>query len=556
MPASRLFLGCLLTLLGAGCGGSSGGDTGTGAPDAGTPAYPLVAPPERDADLFVFEPFDYDDTSYPSGLSGREGGFGFANPWNDADGDVSDRVIGGSDLPVASDLAPASSGGRSIHWGTTSTAIFRNFDRTFGEDGSTVWVSYRWISTDTDAAEGLQVVDFNDAGAGFGCVVGQVRGLAGDDLNDGMYELADHASSTNADLAARDQAMHFVLLRFTFGAGNADTVDGWWDPTAATFDAGSPDASIAASDASFSRITLRSAAADSLDELRIGATFAAVTTPSQNMAVYRIGNSLTWDSQPEGIEALAGQAGFQHDEGFHINCGNTLENIVANPAQVCVPPVGEYGTWDAALPGRTWDAITCQPHYGAASTLADDEVSILTLIDSVRTNPLNAETKIYVYGAWPQRPNFRVTWEGAVIDDDATPTVLAREYFSHLVTRLRAATSARVYLIPVGEVLFELDTRLRSGEVPGLANLDELYRDDIHLSNDLGRFVAGLTVFATLYATMPDSAGSGVPGGITKPEQWYGASATPFTPAFYTAVYASIRTVVPGHPHTGVAATP
>lgn len=549
MTRCGLFLMCVA--LGA-CGGATGEIPAPTQletpPDLEPTGYPVVSAPTRDPALHVFEPFNYPDTTYPNGLSGQEGAFGFAHPWNDADGDVQDRVIGGNELPVTSDMAPPSTGGRSIHWGTSSTAIFRDLDQTYGADGSTTWVSFRWISTDAATFEGLQVVDFNDTSGAFGCLVGQVRGLAGDDANDGMYELGDHASQVSADISVRDQLIHFVLVRFTFGTADADTVDCWWDPTSATFDEGSPDASINATDASFDRITLRSASADSLDELYIGTTLDAVTEPAQRMAVYRVGNSLTWDSQPDGIEALAGQAGFLHDEGYHINCGNTLENIHAAPAQVCIPPVPEYGTWDAALPGAAWEAVAFQPHYGGTSTLGSDEAAILAMIDDAHTNPLNADTRFYVYAAWPMRPAFAATWIAAVADNDATPTTLAREYFVHLMKRLRAATTSPVYVIPVGEVLFDLDQRLQAGDVPGLTGINQLYRDDIHLTHDLGRFVAGLTTYATLHATDPT--------GIVKPERWYGASPTPFTQAFYDAAYAAVWSVVSTHPYAGIVAGP
>ncbi len=474
-----------------------------------------------------------------------EGAIGFAHPWNDADGDVMDRVIGGSELPVASDMAPPSEGGRSIHFGTTSTAIYREFDRTYGADGSSVWVSYRWISTDTTSNESLQLVDFNDSSGGFGCVIGQIRGLAGADLADGMYDLGDHSSGVHTPIAPRDQAIHFVLLRFTFGPGDADLVDLWWDPMEATFDANSPHASIAVTDASFSRITFRSGtSADSVDEFYLGSTLESVTQSVNQMSVYRIGNSLTWDSQPEGIEAMAAQAGFVHDEGFHINCGNTLTNIVSNPSQVCISPVGEYGTWDTALSGHRWHAVTMQPFRGGTSTLASDEASILALIDEASTNPLNADTVYYVYAAWPMLPDYAMKWDGVVVDDDATPTVLARQYFDYLMGRLRLSTQSRVYLIPVGEVLYDLDARLRAGAVPGLTRIDDLYRDGIHLSHDLGRFVAALTTYATLYATDPT--------GIIKPESWYGTTAAAYSPEFYMTVYESVWSVVSGHEFTGV----
>lgn len=519
---------------------------GGGSTPPAAPAYPLVQALLPNPDLLACEPFLYDSSSYPDGVHGQEGGIGFAGPWNDADGDVTERIIGAHTLSVASDMAPSAAGGRSIQFGTTGTSIFREFAEPFGADGTTIWVSYRWITTDTAAGEGLQVVDFNGATGGFGCLVGQLRGLAGDDPNDGMVELGDHASRVSADIAARDQAAHFVLLRFTFGAGDADEVACWWDPMLADFEASMPDASIRVSDASFSRITLRSGSAtqaDSIDELYIGTTVDAVTTAADHTAVYRVGNSLTWDSQPMGIEALAGQAGYLHIQGHHINCGNTLPNIVANPAQVCVMPVGAFGTWDAALRGSRWDAVTCQPHPGPGSTLAADEASILALIAEARANAANADARFYVYAAWPGHADIQGTWSSLVDDADDTPTIQARAYFTHLIRRLRAATDALVYVIPVGEVLFQLDAKLRAGDVPGLSTIADLYRDDIHLSYDLGRFVAGVTTYATIHARDPR--------GLMKPAGWYGGS-TGFTPAFLEAVHTCVWDVVSRHPYSGV----
>ncbi len=525
------------------CGGTSGS---TPQPPSSPPGdESVILPPPTSAALLAFEPFNYPDTSYPSGLSGQEGGFGFAHPWNDADGDVQDRVIGGDQLVVTSPLAPPSTGGRSIHFGTSSTAIFRDLDTEYGADDTEIWVSVRWISTDTAASEGLQVIDFNRADGGFGTVVGQIRGLANDDLLDGMYEVGHHPTRTSADLGPRDQAAHFLVLRFTFGVGDVDTVDAWIDPTDGGFDRVASDATVQATNAAFSRVTLRSAAADSIDELRIGTTKNAVIQPSQRMTVYRIGNSLTWDSQPNGIEALAGQRQYLHDEGYHIRCGQTLENIWAVPNDTCVAPVPEYGTFTGALSTKTWNAVTMQPFPGGTSTLLDDEETILNMIDLARQHAGNAKTRYYIYAAWPQRTNYAASWDRAVADDDAAPTVMAREYFEHLVTRVRDATGAAVYVIPVGEVLYELDGRLRAGQVPGLTGIADLYRDDTHLALDTGRFVAGLTVFSTLYAQDPS--------GIVKPEQYYGASDLPFTAELYAAVYGAVWTVVSTHPATGVA---
>ena len=110
--------------------------------------------------------------------------------------------------------------------------------------------------------------------------------------------------------------------------------------------------------------------------LLLMAAEAATAAPQ----VYRIGNSLTWDSQPKAIEALAAQRGLKHVEAYHINCGKSLQRIWTHPEEVCVKVVEPYGTFGKALPGFDWNAVTFQPHPGGDSTLATDEARILDLI--------------------------------------------------------------------------------------------------------------------------------------------------------------------------------
>jgi len=70
-------------------------------------------------------------------------------------------------------------------------------------------------------------------------------------------------------VALGDQAAHYVMLRFDFGTNDADVVSVWWDPMQASFSPASPTASLSVSNASFSRVTLGSSSADTMDELRI-----------------------------------------------------------------------------------------------------------------------------------------------------------------------------------------------------------------------------------------------------------------------------------------------
>ncbi len=232
--------------------------------------------------------------------------------------------------------------------------------------------------------------------------------------------------------------------------------------------------------------------------------------------VYRVGNSLTWDSQPNAIAQIAKARGYKHVVGYHIKCGSSLSSIWANPAEVCVK--APLGTFAKALPGRKWDAVAIQPHPGRESTLKADTDRILDFIKLTRQNKANAKTVFYIYSAWPSRKlgPYEKVWTQAVPDKDATRTVHARQYTQHLLKRVRARLGGdgpSVYVIPAGEVLFRLDELMRAGKVEGYTSAHDLYRDDVHLTHELGRYVAGLTVFATLYGE--------VPKGLVKPKGTY-----------------------------------
>ena len=201
---------------------------------------------------------------------------------------------------------------------------------------------------------------------------------------------------------------------------------------------------------------------------------ALVSTATAAPRTYRIGNSLTWDSQPKGIEALAAQRELEHVEAYHINCGKSLERIWTHPEEICVSVVEPFGTFGKALPNHDWDAVTFQPHPGAGSTLATD---------------------------------------------------------------------ADVRVIPAGQVVYELDRRMRAGEIAGYASAADLYRDPVHMNN-VGRFAAGVTTFATLYKQDP--------AGLKCPPKHYGGG-NDFTPKLYATIHEAIWTVVTEmHAVTGV----
>jgi len=262
---------------------------------------------------------------------------------------------------------------------------------------------------------------------------------------------------------------------------------------------------------------------------------------------YRIGNSLTWDSQPRAIEALATQRGLKHTEAYHINCGKSLERIWNHPEEICVPAVEPFGTFGKALPNYDWDAVTFQPHPGAGSTLGTDTARILDFIAKTRSGNRNTKTVFYIYAPWPGQKHgpFHEVWVRETPDADDTPTLQTRAYFGHLIARVRTRTDAEVRMIPAGHVVYELDRRMRAGEVPGYQHAADLYRDVVHL-NHVGRFTAGVTALATLYGQDP--------AGLECPPKHYGGGKD-FTPELYKTIHNAVWTVLTDmHAVTGVRA--
>ena len=271
-----------------------------------------------------------------------------------------------------------------------------------------------------------------------------------------------------------------------------------------------------------------------------------VTATAEPLTSYHIGNSLTNDMQPYGVAAMANEHGFNASAGQHIHNSASLATIWNNPAGASgARPFPDPAAYDVALPDYTWDAVTLQPHSSQGSTLGQDEEMILNFIDLTRTRPANVDTRFYIYATWPSQNlgAYQSVWTQDIADEDDTRTVQSRQYYTHLIERVRARTDATVLMIPAGEVLYELDRRFRDSAVPEADDVTDLYRDQLHLRDESGRFVAGLTTYATLYGADPF--------GVEKPEGHY-VDQIELSPDFYRVVQDTVDDVVQRHPYTTV----
>ena len=121
--------------------------------------------------------------------------------------------------------------------------------------------------------------------------------------------------------------------------------------------------------------------------------------------------------------------------------------------------------------------------------------------------------QVYVYSRWPRRDkakdgslslDYRAKWLRKYTGGwDGTNET--RDYFEKFVAGLRDAYKGRakpMLLVPVGDVLLELDGRMRAGKVPGYSDIAQVYMDGIHFNN-VGSYVVGTTYCATIFRHDP-----------------------------------------------------
>ena len=220
--------------------------------------------------------------------------------------------------------------------------------------------------------------------------------------------------------------------------------------------------------------------------------------------LYSIGNSHTWDFRPSAdFLEIAKALHIEIKNGWHINCGQNLNTIWNNPDQTCVELTG-YGAYREAIENHKWDAITIQTFTGGTGKAEKKAVEeSLGFISS----SINKDCDVFIYCTWPKNTavqlgdfDYAEVWLGDFQEND-TLEILSDKYFSYLENSLEN-NSDMVKFIPLGKVLYHFDQKARSGEVPGFSGSGELYRDAWHLNN-VGRYIAGLTVFSQILRIDP-----------------------------------------------------
>jgi hypothetical protein len=170
-----------------------------------------------------------------------------------------------------------------------------------------------------------------------------------------------------------------------------------------------------------------------------------------------------------------------------------------------------FGLYPRALSEHPWDVLSLQPFDRHLDGKDGDLAMARNFIDLALSR--SPDVQVYVYSRWPRKDKAK---DGSLVLDYKTKwlrkytggwdgTEETRDYFERVVAGLRKAYDGKakpVLMVPVGDVLLELDERMRAGKVPGFTDIAEVYVDGIHFNN-VGSLIVGTTFYATLFRDDP-----------------------------------------------------
>lgn len=203
-----------------------------------------------------------------------------------------------------------------------------------------------------------------------------------------------------------------------------------------------------------------------------GQTPPGGTSPQKaNPKIFLIGNSLTWDTVPA---LLAG------DVAWHVDCGKSLHYIYHHPEKPCVP---SSTVWTTALKQTQYDILCVQPHFG--TTLQQDVEVISEWIE------LQPQALLVIHTGWARHKDIEREFHASLGQvKNETKMTHAPAYFAALKGELLARhPKLEIRSTHVMQALDAISHDVRQGRAP-VASLAELYRDEIHLTVQGGRYLA------------------------------------------------------------------
>lgn len=213
--------------------------------------------------------------------------------------------------------------------------------------------------------------------------------------------------------------------------------------------------------------------------------------------VYWVGNSVTDTVQYYGFEELSTAGSHNLNWGRQMIPGAPLEWLWDHPDQGFSEQ--PYGYPPNAFPNYDWDVISLQPYDRSLSSDFQYCQNFINLAFQRSYNSTN--TRVFIMARW-SRNNTGLPYQDNWLDT-STGNSENRYFFEQLHQQLEGVYGQnRIFFVPIGEVMFELDQMMRAGQVPGFTNVYEIYADEVHLNN-YGQYLTALTYYACVYRETP-----------------------------------------------------
>lgn len=302
-----------------------------------------------------------------------------------------------------------------------------------------------------------------------------------------------------------------------------------------------------------------------------------------DLRVYLVGNSLT-----DGVRSDKGLQSIVANETTNTFNKNFTQHQLSKYSQIQAgAPLWwhwyENNYYDSFAPELTtneWDVISLQPYTGPLYTNRNgreegDVTMCSNFIDLAVNQGLSSNLQVYIYSTWPSVPgytaapdyenfDFETNWPSAYgVSSIWSDGHRRRPYYEALVREVQAqwdgVLEKEVLMIPTGDVLFELNRRLRANPQAGegtnvYSDIEQLYRDGNHLSQGIGAYIGAMTFYATFYKESPVGLSTGKYNDITI---YYTAEAgmQTITTNMQALIQQTVWDVVSTHPYAGIAPT-
>lgn len=257
--------------------------------------------------------------------------------------------------------------------------------------------------------------------------------------------------------------------------------------------------------------------------------------------IYWIGNSVTDALKYSTWEQTAEADAKVITWGRMMIPGAPISWLWEHPSDgITEPPFGPYST---ALTNYTWDFISLQPYDRALDEYPDGDVQMsLAFMNYAKGKSPNAQ--FVLFGHYPRTSyidasgGYQQHWVKPYRNTSGGNET--REFYNLVIQKVRQqqpSSMKPMILVPVGEVYFELDKKMRAGQISGKSDIvSAAYADGIH-QNDFGNYIVGCTYYSVMFKQNP----TGFSGSR------YGVSGTA-----QSVIQQTVWSVVSSNQYTGV----